>query len=156
MAKRLKGGSEEYNIDEATKEWHGRGAVGTRLYNAFAVAGLRVDAIDPGRARFSFTVPPRLTNGRKHMHGGAVASLVDLAGSAAFFAGGSPATGVSLDITVSFLGAARANEEIEIEAKVLGIGERTGCVTVEVRRKSTGEVLAHGRHTKYLAVSSKL
>lgn len=120
------------------------------------------------------------------MHGGAVASLVDLAGSAAFFAGGSPATGVSLDITVSFLGAARANvracvsaravsifgrililniisacivlvqEEIEIEAKVLGIGERTGCVTVEVRRKSTGEVLAHGRHTKYLAVSSKL
>lgn len=61
MAKRLKGGSEEYNIDEATKEWHGRGAVGTRLYNAFAVAGLRVDAIDPGRARFSFTVPPRLT-----------------------------------------------------------------------------------------------
>jgi acyl-coenzyme A thioesterase 13 len=48
-------------------------------------------------------------------------------------------------------------EEIEIEAKVLGIGETTGCVTVEVRRKTTGEVLAHGRHTKYLAtISSKM
>ncbi|OEL30900.1 hypothetical protein BAE44_0008083, partial [Dichanthelium oligosanthes] len=38
----------------------------------------------------------------------------------------------------------------------LGISERTGCVTVEVRKKGTGEVIAHGRHTKYLAVSSKL
>jgi acyl-coenzyme A thioesterase 13 len=48
-------------------------------------------------------------------------------------------------------------EEIEIEAKVLGIGETTGCVTVEVRRKTTGEVLVHGRHTKYLAtISSKM
>ncbi|KAF0920689.1 hypothetical protein E2562_036192 [Oryza meyeriana var. granulata] len=90
------------------------------------------------------------------MHGGAVASLVDLVGSAVFFAGGSPTTGVSVEITVSYLDAARANEEIEIEATVLGIGETTGCVTVEVRRKGTGEVLAHGRHTKYLAVSSKL
>jgi acyl-coenzyme A thioesterase 13 len=45
----------------------------------------------------------------KQMHGGAVASLVDLAGSAAIFAGGSPTTGVSLDITVSYLNATRAN-----------------------------------------------
>jgi acyl-coenzyme A thioesterase 13 len=27
-------------------------------------------------------------------------------------------------------------------------------VTVEVRRKGSGEVIAHGRHTKYLAVST--
>lgn len=48
-------------------------------------------------------------------------------------------------------------EEIEIDARVLGIGETTGCVTVEVRKKATGKVIAHGRHTKYLAaVSSKL
>jgi acyl-coenzyme A thioesterase 13 len=49
-----------------------------------------------------------------------------------------------------------SQEEIEMEARVLGIGETTGCVTVEVRRKGAGEVLAHGRITKYLAVSSKL
>jgi acyl-coenzyme A thioesterase 13 len=43
------------------------------------------------------------------MHGGAVASLVDLVGSAVFFAGGSPTTGVSVEITVSFLNPVRAN-----------------------------------------------
>ncbi|CAM0883938.1 unnamed protein product [Alopecurus aequalis] len=155
MAK-LQGGSNDDSVDELMREWHERG-IGTRLYDAFTVAGLRVDAIEPGRALFSFTVPPRLTNTREHMYGGVVASLVDLVGSAAIFAGGSPTTGVSLDITISYLNAARANEEIKIEAKVLGIGDTTGCVTVEVRRKATGEVLAHGRHTKYLAtISSKM
>jgi hypothetical protein len=58
MAK-LEGGSKD-NVDDAMREWHERG-VGTRLYDAFTVAGLRVDAIEPGRALFSFTVPPRLT-----------------------------------------------------------------------------------------------
>ncbi|KAK1668792.1 hypothetical protein QYE76_056951 [Lolium multiflorum] len=68
-----------------------------------------------------------------------MASLVDLVGSAVIFAGGSPSTGVSLEITVSYLNAVRENEEIEIETKVLSIGETTGCVTVEVRRKATRE-----------------
>ncbi|KAG8054476.1 hypothetical protein GUJ93_ZPchr0001g31593 [Zizania palustris] len=136
-------------------KWHDDHS-GRKWYDVFTVAGLRVDVIQPGHVLCSFTVPPRLANAGGRMHGGAVASLVDLVGSAVFFAGGSPTTGVSVEITVSYLDAARANEEIEIEARVLGIGGTTGCVTVEVRRKCTGEVLAHGRHTKYLAVSSKL
>lgn len=45
----------------------------------------------------------------KRMHGGALASLVDLVGSAVFYAGGSPTTGVSLEITISYVNAARAN-----------------------------------------------
>ncbi|EMS53374.1 hypothetical protein TRIUR3_27835 [Triticum urartu] len=147
MAK-LEGGSKD--VDEAMEKWH-NGSLSHRLYDVFTVAGLRVEAIEPGRLLCSFMVPARLTSG------GAVASLVDLVGSAVIFAGGSPVTGVSLDITVSYLGAARANEEIEIDARVLDIGDKTGCVTVEVRRKDNGQVLAHGRHTKYLAnVSSKL
>ncbi|CAL4953393.1 unnamed protein product [Urochloa decumbens] len=161
---------------EAAMEWQLDPGVASKLYDVFTVAGLRVDAIEPGRALIcSFTVPPRLTeyltccirscgaiiasnpkDASKRMHGGALASLVDLVGSAVIFVGGSPTTGVSLEITISYLNAARANEEIEIDARVVGIDERTGCVTVEIRKKATGEVIAHGRHTKYLAVSSKL
>lgn len=47
-------------------------------------------------------------------------------------------------------------EEIEIESKVLRVGKAIAVVTVELRKKKTGKVVAHGRHTKYLAVSSKL
>ena len=60
MARREGGSKDNDDVDEAMREWHKRG-VGTRLYDAFTVAGLRVDAIEPGRALFSFTVPPRLT-----------------------------------------------------------------------------------------------
>ncbi|CAL4960136.1 unnamed protein product [Urochloa decumbens] len=149
--------SKDGEVEMEAMEWQLDPGVASKLYDAFTIAGLRVDAIEPGRALIcSFTVPPRLMDASKRMHGGALASLVDLVGSAMIFAGGSPTTGVSLEITISYLNAARANEEIEIDARVVGIGERTGCVTVEVRKKATGEVIAHGRHTKYLAVSSKL
>lgn len=47
-------------------------------------------------------------------------------------------------------------EEIEIEAKVLRAGKAVGVSTVEIRKKKTGKLIAQGRHTKYLAASSKL
>uniref|UniRef100_N1R4I2 Uncharacterized protein n=1 Tax=Aegilops tauschii TaxID=37682 RepID=N1R4I2_AEGTA len=74
MAK-LEGGSKD--VYEAMQRWHNR-SLGHRLYDAFTVAGLRVEAIEPGRLLCSFMVPPRLTS-----------------------------------------------EEIEVEARVLGIGDKT-------------------------------
>lgn len=47
-------------------------------------------------------------------------------------------------------------DEIEIEAKALRVGKAIAVVTVEFRNKKTGKIIAQGRHTKYLAVSSKL
>lgn len=44
-----------------TEEWQLEPGVVSKLYDVFTVAGLRVDAIEPGRALCSFTVPPRLT-----------------------------------------------------------------------------------------------
>lgn len=47
-------------------------------------------------------------------------------------------------------------EEIEIEARVLRVGKAVGVVSVEFRKKETGKIIAQGRHTKYLAVPSKM
>lgn len=47
-------------------------------------------------------------------------------------------------------------EEIEIESKVLRVGKAVAVVSVEIRKKDTGKIVAQGRHTKYLAVTSKL
>lgn len=47
-------------------------------------------------------------------------------------------------------------EEIEIEGKALRVGKAVAVITVELRKKKTGKVIAQGRHTKYLIVSSKL
>ncbi|KAJ8641869.1 hypothetical protein MRB53_018563 [Persea americana] len=125
------------------------------FYDLFISHGIRVDRIEPGRICCSFKVPQRLLNTGNFMHGGATASLVDLVGSAAIFTV-APASGVSIEINVSYLDSAFLDEELEIEAKVLRVGKTVGVVSVELRKKSTGKIVAQGRHTKYLAISSKL
>jgi len=47
-------------------------------------------------------------------------------------------------------------EEIEVEGKLLRAGKSIGVVSVDFRKKKTGKLMAQARHTKYLAVSSKL
>lgn len=43
-----------------------------------------------------------------------------------------------------------------IEAKVLHMGKSVGVAMVELRGKKNGKLIAQGRHSKYLAASSKL
>lgn len=127
-----------------------------RFFERFVMQGIHVDLIEPGRLLCSMKVPPRLLNAGNFLHGGATATLVDLVGSAVIYTVGAPFTGVSVEINISYLDAAYADEEIEIEAKVLRVGKAVGVVSVELRKKKTGKIIAQGRHTKYLAVSSKM
>ncbi|KAI4336433.1 hypothetical protein L6164_014962 [Bauhinia variegata] len=101
-------------------------------------------------------VPTRFLNCGNSLHGGATATLVDLVGSASISTIGSPRTGVSVEINVSYLDAAYVDEDIEIEGRTLRVGKAVGVVTVELRKKKTGKIFAQGRHTMYLRVASKL
>ncbi|KMZ72612.1 Thioesterase family protein [Zostera marina] len=130
-------------------------ALPSKFYDLFILKGVKVDKLEPGRIVCSMTVPPRLLNSGAFLHGGATMSLVDLIGSAALIAAGKP-PGVSIEISASYLDAAFAGEEIEIEATVLRAGNSIGFVTVEIRQKKTGKLIAKGRHTKYLTISSKM
>ncbi|KAJ9671205.1 hypothetical protein PVL29_027271 [Vitis rotundifolia] len=128
----------------------------SQVFDPFILHGLHIDLVERGRLICSMKVPPRLLNTAKSLHGGATASLVDLVGAAAIATVGSPLTGVSVEISVSFLDAAFVDDEIEIEAKVLRVGKSVGVVSVEIRKKKTGKIVAQGRHTKFLAVPSKM
>ncbi|XP_065021878.1 uncharacterized protein LOC135586402 isoform X1 [Musa acuminata AAA Group] len=131
-------------------------ALPSKFYDAFILRGLRVDLVEPGHLLCSMTVPPRLLNTGNFLHGGATASLVDLVGSAAFYTAGAQSRGVPMEIGISYLDAAFANEEIEIEAKILRAGKAVGVVNVELRKKKTRKIVANARYTKYLAPSSNL
>ncbi|ESR39650.1 4HBT domain-containing protein [Citrus sinensis] len=146
-----KGGGGDDDKNKSTME-----EMPTKFFERFIMQGLRVDLSEPGRVICSMKVPPRLLNAGNFMHGGATATLVDLVGSAAIFTVGAPSVGVSVEINVSYLDAAFGGEEIEIEAKVLRVGKAVAVVSVELRKKDTGKIVAQGRHTKYLAISSKM
>ncbi|AES72956.2 acyl-coenzyme A thioesterase-like protein [Medicago truncatula] len=124
--------------------------------------GLRLDRIEPGRVVFSMNIPPRLLNSSKYLHGGAITTLVRDGngypmGAAAIPAAGFPwNSGVSIEINISCFDATYVNEEIEIDARVLRIGKAVAVVSVEFKKKKTGQVFAQGRHTKYIPFVSKM
>ncbi|RDX70741.1 Acyl-coenzyme A thioesterase 13 [Mucuna pruriens] len=129
-----------------------------RFLEPLILNALRVDLIEPARVVCSMKIPQRLLNAGNSLHGGAIAALVDVVGSAAIPTVGysAPNTGVSVEINVTYLDAAYADEEIEIEARALRVGKAVAVISVEFRKKKTGKVFAQGRHTKFLPLSSKM
>ncbi|XP_020212965.1 acyl-coenzyme A thioesterase 13 [Cajanus cajan] len=129
-----------------------------RFLEPLVMNSLQVDLIEPGRIVCSMKIPQRLLNAGNSLHGGATAALVDVVGSAAIPTVGysAPNTGVSVEINVSYLDAAYADEEIEIEARALRVEKSIAVISVEFRKKKSGKVFALGRHTKFLPPSSKL
>ncbi|KAK6150659.1 hypothetical protein DH2020_015591 [Rehmannia glutinosa] len=140
------GGEFEFTVD----------SMPAKFIEPIVMQGLKIDHVERGRVVCSFTVPPRLVNSENSLHGGAMAALVDIVGSAAIIAAGAPFTGVSVEINVSYFDGAYVGEEIEIDTKALRVGKSIAVVSVDFRSKKTGKLIAQGRHSKYLAVRSKI
>ncbi|KAH6791505.1 Thioesterase superfamily protein [Perilla frutescens var. hirtella] len=140
------GGAYEFTVDSMPE----------RFIEPMVMQGMKIDTIERGRIVCSFTVPPRLVNTGNTLHGGATAALVDVIGSAVIFTMGAPTTGVSVEINVSYLNGATVGEEVEIESKALRVGKALAVVSVDLKSKKTGKLIAQGRHTKYLVLPSKI
>ncbi|XP_048233463.1 uncharacterized protein LOC8273831 isoform X2 [Ricinus communis] len=75
---------------------------------------------------------------------GAMATLIDDVGAAAIYS----LIGhikVSLDFNISYYSTAKTQEEVEIEAKVVGEKGKLMSVVTEVRKKDNGQLIALGR-----------
>ncbi|XP_042030403.1 acyl-coenzyme A thioesterase 13-like [Salvia splendens] len=140
------GGPYEFTVDSMPE----------RFIEPMVMQGMKIDHIERGRIVCSFTVPPRLVNSGNTLHGGATAALVDIVGSAVIYTVGAQATSVSVEINVSYLNGASIGEEVEIESKALRVGKALAVVSVDLRSKKTGKLIAQGRHTKYLVLPSKI
>jgi acyl-coenzyme A thioesterase 13 len=101
-----------------------------------------------------FKVGEKHCNGYNKLHGGAVASLVDLFGSYAFLATQSFTQvhtiipGVSTDLNVSYFFGTDLGSVVVIDSRVLRRGKSLVFIQVNLRDKKTGMLLAQGRHTK--------
>ncbi|KAL3528183.1 hypothetical protein ACH5RR_012839 [Cinchona calisaya] len=128
-----------------------------RFFEPFIMQGIKLDVLEPGRILCSLTVPPRLVSkAGNSMHYGAIATLVDWVGASVVYTMGASASGVSVEINISYYDTAYVGEEIDIDATALLVGKVVGVVNVELRKKKTDKLIARGRHTMYMAVPSKL
>mmetsp|Transcript_55964 Transcript_55964/g.128029 ORF Transcript_55964/g.128029 Transcript_55964/m.128029 type:complete len:102 (+) Transcript_55964:292-597(+) len=96
-------------------------------------------------------VEPKMQNPFWKMHGGALCTLVDLAGTAAIMSLSPTQPGVSVDLNVSFLSAADIGETLIITSKVEKLGQKLGFTDVRISEKLSGRLVAVGRHTKYFS-----
>ena len=112
-----------------------------------AFAAMELVSVEAGRVKLRLPVDERVQNVNGKLHGGASATLVDVAGTLAIMtADRDGRAGVSTDLNVSHL--APGEGVVIIEATVAKSGRTLSFVTVDIRRESDGVIVAQGRMTK--------
>ncbi len=103
-----------------------------------------------GALRFRLRLREPLRNFLGSMHGGAIASAVDVATSAAIASAGA-FPGVSASLGISYLAGCGSTDGVLVEPKVLKLGANLAYTECHVRRASDGVLMARGWHVKYVA-----
>jgi len=112
--------------------------------------GFRTVAYGEGRAQVEVEVTAAHLNLRGDMHGGAIATLIDWAGTIAIVTGDREhRAGVTTDLSISYLRGAPPGARLRAEATLLKAGGAIAFVDVTVYREDAA-IVARGRMTKYL------
>ncbi|XP_067267147.1 acyl-coenzyme A thioesterase 13 [Chanodichthys erythropterus] len=104
----------------------------------------------PGRVVCEMKVEEEHTNRVGNLHGGLTATLVDMISTTAIMYSERGAPGVSVDMNITYMNAAKIGEDILITAQVLKQGRTLAFATVDLTNKANGKLIAQGRHTKHL------
>lgn len=116
---------------------------------------LRVTAARPGMVNFELDIQKEHTNRLNILHGGAIASMVDLGGSLAVASRGLFATGVSTDLNVTYLNSGgKIGDKILAEVTCDKFGKTMAFTSIKFTN-SKGDIVARGSHTKYIALAWK-
>ncbi|XP_051872258.1 acyl-coenzyme A thioesterase 13 isoform X1 [Pristis pectinata] len=111
---------------------------------------MAVVSASPGKIVCEMKVEEKHVNRAGNLHGGLTATLVDVVSTAALLNTERALPGVSVDMNITYMNAAKLGEDIIITAQVLKEGRSLAFTTVDVTSKVTGKLLAQGRHTKHL------
>ncbi len=112
-----------------------------------AYLGAEIEAIEPGYSRVSLTVSEDMQNFHGMTHGGVIFSLGDIAFAAASNSHGQ--TAVALNVSISFLKATKAGDQLLAEAREQHLGGRTALYEITVTEQKTGQLVAKSQAMVY-------
>ncbi|KAJ2305100.1 hypothetical protein IWW54_005182 [Coemansia sp. RSA 2705] len=122
-------------------------------FDAFCFGEMNLLSAEAGRVRGEVEVTKDYLNAIGGTHGGWLSTLVDVGGSLAIASHGFKTTGVSTDLSVSFLAASGEGTNIMFDAQVLKIGRTLAYTRVDI---FNGErIIATGNHTKFVALEQQ-
>ncbi|GLH11294.1 hypothetical protein R5R35_012648 [Gryllus longicercus] len=84
------------------------------------------------------------------LHGGFTATAVDVISTCALMTQGDGVPGVSVDLHVTYLKAARPGDKVIFDATTIKAGKTLAFLKVDVKDKLNGDIIARGSHTKYI------
>nr|XP_023675885.1 acyl-coenzyme A thioesterase 13 [Paramormyrops kingsleyae] len=111
---------------------------------------VNIVSASPGKVVCEMKVEEEHTNRLGTLHGGMTATLVDVISTSAFMYTERGLPGVSVDMNITYMNAAKVGDDVLITAQILKQGRTLGFTTVDLTSKATGKLIAQGRHTKYL------
>jgi acyl-coenzyme A thioesterase 13 len=106
-----------------------------------------------GRFACDLTVTRELTNRFGTLHGGAIATIVDVLTTAALLTM-TTRGGVSVELSCAYCAPATLEETVRVECEVVKMGKTLAWMECRMTRASDGEVVATGKHTKFLPVGT--
>jgi acyl-coenzyme A thioesterase 13 len=116
-----------------------------------SLAGMKLLEAKDGRAVVRLEVTDAVQNMGGSLHGGAIATLVDDAGTCAIISKDRDhRPGVTTDLNVSYFSPGPGGSFVLAEATVLKTGRTLAFVLVDVKREDNGALVAQGRMTKFL------
>jgi len=115
----------------------------------FLLPSIDLTSASHGTFAARLTLAPTHMNSKGTLHGTVSACIVDCFGGLAIASTGLEKTGVSTDIHVTYVSAAKAGDMLEIEARANKVGGTMAFTTVEIRKEGGGMV-AMGGHTKFI------
>ena len=116
---------------------------------------LRVTAARPGTVKFELDIEKQHTNRLDILHGGTIASMVDLGGSLAIASRGLFSTGVSTDLSVTYLNSGgKIGDVLRAQAECDKFGKTMAYTSIKFIN-AKDELVARGSHTKYVALAWK-
>ncbi|KAL8167736.1 LOW QUALITY PROTEIN: hypothetical protein V2J09_009235 [Rumex salicifolius] len=89
------------------------------FYEDLAVRGVRIRRVEPGLIVCALKVPPRLIARDGKLAAGAIVGFVDEIGASLTYIEGHSMS-VSVNISVSYIGDAKVDDELEVTAKLMG------------------------------------
>jgi len=111
--------------------------------------GMTITRMDSatGEAEAFLEVTAQVENAWGTLHGGAIATLVDIVGSLALLTKDHTRGGVSVELNVSYIAAIKAGQRVYCKGRVLKLGKKLGFTQVDLFTED-GKLVATGRHTK--------
>eukprot|EP00088_Acartia_fossae_P033577 TRINITY_DN34373_c1_g1_i1.p1 TRINITY_DN34373_c1_g1~~TRINITY_DN34373_c1_g1_i1.p1 ORF type:complete len:160 (+),score=16.71 TRINITY_DN34373_c1_g1_i1:51-482(+) len=114
-----------------------------------ALGACRVVSGTPGACTMSLKVEEEHCNGMGTLHGGFSAHLVDSITTFALMTNDDAHPGVSVNMNLDYIKAAKLGEEIVIKASTVKKGKTLAFLSCEIQN-AEGQILVKGAHTKFI------